>query len=55
MEAYSDGIASIRHHETGRIYEIEGDTLDWEIVDGDERGTRNAEERDERTAAHRQF
>ena len=37
MEAYSNGIASIRHHETGRIYEIDGDMLDWEIVDGDER------------------
>src|SRR3984893_14407960 len=37
MEAYSNGIASIRHHETGRIHEIEGDMLDWEIVDGDER------------------
>jgi len=37
MEAYSNGIASIRHHETGRIHEIEGDVLDWEVVDGDER------------------
>jgi hypothetical protein len=37
MEAYSNGTASIRHRETGRIYDIDGDMLDWEIVDGDER------------------
>jgi hypothetical protein len=37
MEAYSEGIAKIRHHQTGQIYEIEGDMLDWEIVDSDER------------------
>jgi hypothetical protein len=37
MEAYSDGIASIRHRETGQVYEIEGDMLDWEIVGSDER------------------
>ncbi len=37
MEAYSDGVARIRHHETGRIYEIERDILDWEVVGSDER------------------
>lgn len=37
MEAYSDGTASIRHCETGRVYAIDGDMLDWEIVDSDER------------------
>jgi hypothetical protein len=37
MEVYSNGIAKVRHHASGRIYEIEGDMLDWEIVDSDER------------------
>lgn len=37
MEAYSHGVASIRHRQSGLVYEIEGDTLDWEVVDGDER------------------
>jgi hypothetical protein len=37
MEAYSNGTARIRHRETGRIYEIDGLMLDWEIVDSDER------------------
>jgi hypothetical protein len=37
MEAYSDGIASIRHRETGLVHEIEGDMLDWDVVDSDER------------------
>jgi hypothetical protein len=37
MQAYSEGVAKIRHRETGQIYEIEGDMLDWEIVGSDER------------------
>lgn len=37
MEAHSEGIARIRHRETGQVFEIEGDMLDWEIVDSDER------------------
>ncbi|MGJ5208125.1 hypothetical protein [Bradyrhizobium sp. HKCCYLR20261] len=38
MQVYCLGTARIRHHDTGEIYEIESDELDWEIVDSDERG-----------------
>jgi hypothetical protein len=37
MEAYSVGTASIRHSQTGLVYEIEGDELDWDVVGSDER------------------
>jgi hypothetical protein len=37
MEVYCKGTAGIRHSETGEIYEIESDELDWDAVDGDER------------------
>jgi hypothetical protein len=37
MEVYCNGTARIQHHSSGRIYEIDGDLLDWEIVGGDDR------------------
>lgn len=37
MEIYCRGTAQIRHGETGEIYEIESDELDWDAVGGDER------------------
>ena len=37
MEVFCTGTARIRHHQTGEIYEIESDDLDWDIVGGDER------------------
>jgi len=37
MKVYCNGNARIRHNTTGQVYEIEGDELDWDAVDGDER------------------
>lgn len=37
MEVYCRGIARIRHKDTGVIYDIESDELDWDQVGGDER------------------
>ncbi len=37
MRIYCRGKARIRHSETGQIYEIESEELDWEAVDVDER------------------
>jgi hypothetical protein len=37
MEIYCNGTARIRHRETGQIYEIDGDMLDWGVVDSDDR------------------
>jgi hypothetical protein len=37
MEVYCNGTARIQHHSSGRIYEIDGDLLDWEIVGSDDR------------------
>lgn len=38
MEIYCRGTARIRHRDTGVVYEIEGDELDWDAVGGDEKG-----------------
>lgn len=35
--AYANGTASIRHADTGQVYEINADELDWDAFDGDER------------------
>ncbi len=37
MEAYCNGTARIKHQETGQIYEIDADMLDWDMVGSDER------------------
>ncbi|MCA1371522.1 hypothetical protein I6F15_30000 [Bradyrhizobium sp. BRP14] len=37
MEIYCRGSAQIRHSETGKIYQIDSDELDWDAVGGDER------------------
>jgi hypothetical protein len=37
MNVYCNGTARIKHHATGKIYEIESDELDWDAVGGDER------------------
>ena len=37
MRIYCRGKARIRHRETGQIYEIESEELDWDVVDVDER------------------
>lgn len=37
MEVYCRGIARIRHKDTGVIYDVESDELDWDQVGGDER------------------
>lgn len=37
MEVYCNGIAQIQHAETGVIYTIESDELDWDQIGGDER------------------
>jgi hypothetical protein len=37
MEVYCNGTARIQNHSSGRIYEIDSDLLDWEIVGSDDR------------------
>lgn len=37
MQVYCQGTAKIRHAETGVVYEIDGNELDWDVVDSDER------------------
>jgi hypothetical protein len=37
MEVYCRGIARIRHKDTGVIYDVESDELEWDQVGGDER------------------
>lgn len=37
MEVYCNGTARIRHKDTGVVYDIESDELDWDAVGGDER------------------
>ncbi len=37
MEVYCRGVARIRHKDTGVIYDVESDELDWDQVGGDER------------------
>jgi len=37
MEVYCNGTARIRHRDSGEIHEIDGDMLDWEVVDSNER------------------
>jgi hypothetical protein len=37
MLAYSSGTARIRHAQTGEVYEVEGDELDWDVSWGDDR------------------
>tara|TARA_B100001971_G_C18244874_1_gene573527 strand:- start:243 stop:1634 length:1392 start_codon:yes stop_codon:yes gene_type:complete len=38
MHIKTEGTAQVRHSETGQIFEIEPDELDWEVVSGHERG-----------------
>ncbi|MCP3468205.1 hypothetical protein [Bradyrhizobium sp. CCGUVB23] len=37
MKVYSRGVARIRHKNTGDIYDVESDELDWDAVGADER------------------
>jgi hypothetical protein len=37
MDIHTSGIARIRHRETGEIFEIEADELDWDAVGSDDR------------------
>lgn len=37
MEVYCRGIARIRHKDTGVLYDVESDELEWDQVGGDER------------------
>ncbi|MGY3510653.1 hypothetical protein [Bradyrhizobium lupini] len=37
MEVYCTGTARIRHRQTGQVYEVENDELDWDMVGSDER------------------
>jgi hypothetical protein len=37
MEVYCSGTARIQHRSSGRIYEIDSDLLDWEMVGSDDR------------------
>lgn len=38
MYIKTEGTAQVRHSETGQIFEIDRDELDWEVVSGQERG-----------------
>lgn len=37
MEVYCRGVAKIRHVETGVVYDIDCNELDWDAVGGDDR------------------
>lgn len=37
MEVYCTGTARIRHRQTGQVFEVEDDELDWDMVGSDER------------------
>src|SRR6056297_3346034 len=38
MYIKTEGTAQVRHSETGKIFEIDPDELDWDVVSGHERG-----------------
>lgn len=37
MDIHTSGIARIRHRDTGEVFEIEAEDLDWDVVGSDER------------------
>lgn len=38
MEIYTNGTAKISHNNSGKIFDIESDELEWEAIGGEERG-----------------